>query len=92
MDHDEDQSGDGSAKTDDSETHIVQLLGAASLARLRSPLRCGEREKWFVDIAFAPGEMVEPFVRFGLARYQPNAHPALHASPPVAAWAQILPE
>ncbi len=93
MDHDEDQNagtGDGSAKTDASDPQIIQLLGAALLAYV--PRFDVESEKWFVDVDFAPGEMVEPFVRLGLVRYQPNAHSALHTSAPVAAWAQVLPE
>jgi hypothetical protein len=51
-----------------------------------------ESEKWFVDLAFAPGQMVEPFIRLGLARYQPHAAAGLQASAPVVAWAQIMPQ
>jgi len=51
-----------------------------------------ESEKWFVDLAFAPGQMVEPFIRLGLARYQLHAAEALRVSAPVVAWAQIMPQ
>lgn len=50
-----------------------------------------ETEKWFVDLDFYIGEMVEPFVRLGLVRYQPHALDELRVSAPVTAWAQILP-
>ena len=50
-----------------------------------------ESEKWFVDIALNPGSVVEPFMRFGLVRYQHNALDNLGVSAPVAVWAQIPP-
>jgi hypothetical protein len=51
-----------------------------------------ESEKWFVDIALNSDRVVEPFVRFGLVRYQAEARKELRASAPVRTWAQVLPE
>lgn len=51
-----------------------------------------ESEKWFVDVALEPDRVVEPFVRFGLVRYQAEAKEGLRASAPVTTWAQVLPE
>lgn len=48
-----------------------------------------EREKWFVDIELEPGCLVEPFIRLGLVRYQPEAEARLKVSSPVAVWAQV---
>jgi hypothetical protein len=50
-----------------------------------------EREKWYVDVAINADRVFEPFVRFGLVRYQANALAGLQASAPVAAWGQVLP-
>jgi hypothetical protein len=51
-----------------------------------------ESEKWFVDLALNSDRVVEPFVRFGLVRYQAEAQERLRASAPITAWAQVLPE
>jgi hypothetical protein len=61
-----------------------------------------DTERWYVDVAIdagSPVELVEPFVRLGLVRYQAHAVVVtgsngfdLRASAPVAAWAQILPK
>lgn len=50
-----------------------------------------ESEKWFVDVAFNADTLVEPFVRFGLVRYQQHAAEGLRVSAPVVSWAQVLP-
>lgn len=50
------------------------------------------REEWYVDIGVKPSKTAEPFIRFGLVRYQPNTVPALRCSPPVTQWAQPMPE
>jgi hypothetical protein len=50
-----------------------------------------EGEKWFVDVAINADRVIEPFVRFGLVRYQANALDGLQASAPVASWGQVLP-
>ncbi|RED25538.1 hypothetical protein BJ123_1316 [Rhodopseudomonas thermotolerans] len=50
-----------------------------------------ETEKWFVDVELKPDRMVEPFVRFGLVRFQPNADPRVQVSAPVTVWAQLYP-
>lgn len=50
-----------------------------------------ESEKWFVDIAINPDRAIDPFVRFGLVRYQPNAAPELQVSTPTLIWSQIYP-
>ncbi len=41
-----------------------------------------ERSKWYVDIAIDPGSTMWPFVRLGLARYQPDSLPGCHLSAP----------
>lgn len=50
-----------------------------------------ESEKWYVDVALNADRVHEPFVRFGLVRYQANALPGLQASAPVVSWGQVLP-
>lgn len=53
-----------------------------------------DSQRWFVDIALNPGivpGLVEPFVRFGLVRYQPHAISGREVSAPVIAWGQVLP-
>jgi len=51
-----------------------------------------EREEWYADVLLQPGKSADPFVRFGLVRYQPHTRPDLRCSQPVAQWAQTLPE
>lgn len=62
-----------------------------------------DTERWYVDVSIdagSPVDLVEPFVRLGLVRYQAHAIVVggafdpldLRASAPVAAWAQILPK
>jgi hypothetical protein len=51
-----------------------------------------DREEWYVDIDLIPSRAGEPFVRFGLVRYQENAiSDELKVSYPIAAHAQIMP-
>jgi hypothetical protein len=50
-----------------------------------------ESEKWFVDVAFNYYSLMEPFVRFGLVRYQEHAAEGLRVSAPVVSWAQVYP-
>lgn len=50
-----------------------------------------DREEWFVDIEITPSRSTDPFVRFGLVRYQEHTEPDLQVSEPVVAWSQILP-
>ncbi|MHC4050135.1 hypothetical protein [Bradyrhizobium sp. 25ACV] len=50
-----------------------------------------ESEKWYIDVALNADRVYEPFVRFGLVRYQANALPGLQASAPVVSWGQVLP-
>lgn len=49
-------------------------------------------EEWFVDVDLDTDLLAEPFVRFGLVRFQPHAPEALRVSRPVVQWAQPLPE
>ncbi|MEX0339578.1 MAG: hypothetical protein AB3N11_11110, partial [Arenibacterium sp.] len=51
-----------------------------------------EREEWYADLLLQPGKSSDPFVRFGLVRYQPHTRPDLRCSQPVTQWAQTLPE
>lgn len=51
-----------------------------------------ELEEWYADVLLQPGARADSFVRFGLVRYQPNTRPDLRCSPPVAQWAQPLPQ
>lgn len=50
-----------------------------------------DREEWYVDIEITPSNSSDPFVRFGLVRYQEHAPPHLQVSEPVTAWAQLMP-
>lgn len=49
-------------------------------------------EEWFVDVDLNTYLLAEPFVRFGLVRFQPHAPEALRVSRPVVQWVQPLPE
>lgn len=51
-----------------------------------------EAEEWFVDVAMDAARATDPFIRFGLVRYQPNAvGDDLQVSTPVRVWTQLLP-
>jgi hypothetical protein len=45
----------------------------------------------YCDIGIEPVESYAPFVRLGLARYQPHAVKGLELSKPIVKWAQVLP-
>ena len=49
-----------------------------------------DRQEWFVDVDLRPGQAAEPFVRFGLVAYQPDAPEALRVSRPVTVTASML--
>ncbi|WP_145144482.1 hypothetical protein [Roseomonas gilardii] len=52
-----------------------------------------DREHWFVDVPLLPTRAVEPFVRFGLVRYQEQAiNDSLRVSRPVMVMSSLLPE
>ncbi|MEM9900076.1 MAG: hypothetical protein AAF865_01945 [Pseudomonadota bacterium] len=51
-----------------------------------------EREEWYADVTMTPGRSADPFVRFGLVRFQPHTVPELRCSRPLVQWAQPLPE
>jgi hypothetical protein len=51
-----------------------------------------DREEWFVDVDLRTYRPSEPFVRFGLVRYQENAiDPKLCVSPPTSVTIPLLP-
>jgi hypothetical protein len=51
-----------------------------------------DREEWYVDVDLHPTLATDPFVRFGLVRYQEHSiSQELMVSEPIVAWAQILP-
>ena len=55
-----------------------------------------DAERWFVDVSIdprAPEDLVEPFVRLGLVRFQAHAlrKPDLRISAPATTWVQVLP-
>ncbi len=45
----------------------------------------GERDLWYCDVEINAGPAYFPFVRLGLARYQPDSIPGAHLSPVVVA-------
>jgi hypothetical protein len=52
-----------------------------------------DREEWFVDVDLAHENAANPFVRFGLVRFQQNAiSDDLRASEPISLWTQLLPD
>lgn len=52
-----------------------------------------DREEWYVDVDLKPIRASEPFVRFGLVRYQENSiRDELKLSEPVTVTMQLLPE
>jgi hypothetical protein len=50
-----------------------------------------DQEHWFVDVEINAAAVPEPFVRFGLVRYQEHAGAELQVSEPIAEWIQIQP-
>lgn len=50
-----------------------------------------EAEEWYVDVDLDAGALADPFVRFGLVRYQCHTRPELAVSEPVVQWSQLLP-
>ncbi|MCU1574739.1 MAG: hypothetical protein JWO93_2821 [Micrococcaceae bacterium] len=51
------------------------------------------RQAWYVDLRFGTGDAYFPFVRLGLARYQPASVPGYELSPMVStAFVQTLPD
>jgi hypothetical protein len=55
------------------------------------PLFDPEMEQWYIDVALEVSSLPDPFVRFGLVRYQPHTKPDLQVSRPVVQWSTILP-
>jgi hypothetical protein len=52
-----------------------------------------ERQLWFVDVAIDPADHFWPFVRFAVARYQPDSINGCHLSKPVKCdFIQLMPE
>lgn len=52
-----------------------------------------DREEWYVDVDLLPTRASEPFVRFGLVRYQEQSIlEVLKTSEPIAVQMQLLPE
>ncbi|WP_434118758.1 hypothetical protein [Sinorhizobium meliloti] len=52
-----------------------------------------DREEWYVDVALKANRASEPFVRFGLVRYQEHSiSPDLATSEPVTVHMQLLPK
>ncbi|MER5381800.1 hypothetical protein ABT040_16185 [Streptomyces sp. NPDC002688] len=52
-----------------------------------------ERDRWYADLTLAPGAVVAPQLRLGLARYQPHALPERELSAPVVLdFAPLLPD
>ncbi|MER9619401.1 hypothetical protein [Mesorhizobium sp. M0207] len=47
-------------------------------------------EHWYVDVDLDVGHARDPFVRFGLVRFQPFAQRHLQVSQPVAEWVQVV--
>ncbi|OSI74431.1 hypothetical protein BSZ21_05850 [Bradyrhizobium canariense] len=51
-----------------------------------------DREEWFVDIPLKLAAATDPFIRFGLVRYQPHSiRDDLKVSTPVRVWTQLPP-
>lgn len=50
-----------------------------------------DRGQWYVDIEITPSKSSDPFVWFGLVRFQEHAPERLQVSEPVVAWAQLMP-
>ncbi len=50
-----------------------------------------ETESWYVDVGVECDREAEPFVRFGMVRYQPHAPANKQVSYPIVQWAQLLP-
>lgn len=83
------QAGAGTPAAKDADQKAHDTLTASLITY--EPRFDVESEKWFVDVAINADRVFEPFVRFGLVRYQANALDGLQASAPVASWGQVLP-
>ncbi|MEJ1157320.1 hypothetical protein [Prosthecomicrobium sp. N25] len=49
-------------------------------------------EHWYVDVTLARQPMADPFVRFGVVRYNPALPKDLRVSEPAVAWGIVAPE
>jgi hypothetical protein len=73
----------------------VPLFGAQSTRDIAAyrPTWDSHRQAWYCDIAFPTGVAYFPFVRLGLARYQPSSIPNYELSPIVpTAFVQTVPD
>ncbi len=59
---------------------LEELTGATVDVVAYEPRYDAERKLWYVDIALDPGESYFPFIRFALARYQPESIADAHLS------------
>ncbi|KQS72227.1 hypothetical protein ASG39_00055 [Rhizobium sp. Leaf371] len=77
-------------RTDDSPDAFVPLK-----ASLLTYVPCfdTDREEWFVDIDLTTENATNPFVRFGLVRFQANSILGdIRVSEPIVVWSQLLPD
>ncbi len=81
--------GAGGAEDNKSADAIDYLTVALLAYRPRFDV---DREEWYVDVDINLGDAPDPFVRFGLVRYQEHAPRYLQVSEPVVEWAQFLPD
>jgi len=50
-----------------------------------------DKEEWYVDVELHQADAPDPFVRFGLVRYQEHAAADLQVSEPIVEWTQLMP-
>ena len=75
-----------------SDAHTSQSMMDVTLLTFE-PYFDLDREQWFVDVPLLPTRAIEPFIRFGLVRYQEQAIGAsLRVSRPVMVMSSLLPE
>lgn len=75
-----------------AETATVNFDYVATSLLTYTPCFDIDREEWYVDVDLNPNRASEPFVRFGLVRYQKHAIDGLQCSEPVSVFTQLLPE
>jgi hypothetical protein len=77
------------AKAADQKTEALEMMSVSLLTyQPRFDIATSE---WYVDVRMECPHEAEPFVRFGLVRYQEHAPEDKRVSFPVVQWAQLLP-
>ena len=84
------RAGDGGDTASKSLPVIEEFLDVSLLTF--DPYFDIDREEWFIDVPMHLARATDPFIRFGLVRYQPQSiRGELKVSAPVRVWSQLPP-